>query len=154
MPYFIFNLSNSIYLIHAIWQKMTTHVISISLCNFTTLIHFKIDNPSFYLQQEIKITFHVVVFLVEDVIEMKMLRIWQMEKPKTSKRYCIFYLKSYVKVRQSTFAVQKVAFYYVFAFIFEILRWIVLIKLINLMENFDWCIEFSLFSWYDVFKIF
>ena len=75
--------------------EMNMRVISISLCKFTTLIHFKIDIPSFYLQQEIKITFDVVL-LVEDGIETKMLRIWQMGKPKTSKSYCPFYLKSYV----------------------------------------------------------
>ena len=74
------------YLIHSCHlTEMNMRVISISLCKFTTLIHFKIDIPSFYLQQEIKITFDVVL-LVEDGSGMKMLRIWQMGKPKNIKK--------------------------------------------------------------------
>ena len=45
-------------------------VLSISLCKFTTLIHFEIDISPFYPQQEIKITFHLVL-LADDGIERK-----------------------------------------------------------------------------------
>ena len=50
--------------------EMNMRVISISLCKFTTLIHFEIDISPFYLQQEIKITFHLLL-LADDGIERK-----------------------------------------------------------------------------------